>query len=88
MAFVVKIDKSAEAFLMAGWRDVEAFVATKFDPWHQKVELDAVGMPVPYPQHLKLVRIQPRAREALEGLDDLALLVLGRGVFRCEANYA
>lgn len=88
MALVVKIDKSAETFLMAGWRDVEASSAAKFDPRHQEVELDAVGMRVPHPQHLKLVRIEPRASEALEGLDDLALLVLGRGVFCCEADYA
>lgn len=73
---------------MTGRRDVEALLAAKLDPRHQEVELDAVGMRVPHPQHLKLVRIEPWARKALEGLDDLALLIIGWSIFCCEADDA
>lgn len=45
----MKIDKSAETFLMTRRRDVEALLAAKLDPRHQEVELDAMGMRVPHP---------------------------------------
>ncbi|WP_416046598.1 hypothetical protein [Phaeobacter inhibens] len=74
--------------LVARWRDVEALARRQLQARRAEVKLDPAFVAMADPEHLILLRVQPREGQPLEMVHDLGLLVLGRGVTVRKADHA
>ncbi|OAN80791.1 hypothetical protein A8B78_10450 [Jannaschia sp. EhC01] len=88
VALVHHVPKAVISVLIAGRRDVQALTCRQLQARGTEVKLDPTFVAMADPEHLILLRVQPREGQPLKLVHDLGLLVLGRGVAVGKADHA
>lgn len=88
VALIHHVPKTVVGVLVSGRRDVEALARRQFQARRAEVKLDPAFVAMADPEHLILLRVQPREGQPLEPVHDLGLLVLRRVVAVRKADHA
>ena len=88
VALVHHIAQAVEGLLIAGRRNVQTSARGQLQARCAEVKLNAVFVGMPDPEHLILLRVQPREGQPLEVVHDLGLLFFGWGIFCGKADHA
>ncbi|KAA8605070.1 hypothetical protein AL036_20925 [Salipiger aestuarii] len=88
VALVHHITQAVEGVLITGRRDIQAAARGQLQARRAEVKLDPVFVGMSDPEHVILLRVQPREGQTLEVVHDLGLLFLGRGVGGRKADHA
>ncbi|MEP3304694.1 MAG: hypothetical protein ABJO05_22235, partial [Roseibium sp.] len=87
VALVHDIAQAIKGFLIAGRRNVQAASRGQLQARGAEVKLNAVFVDMSDPEHVILLRVQPREGQTFELVHDLGLLFLGRGVLGGKADH-
>jgi len=87
VALVHHVAQAIEGLLIARRRDVQASARGQLQARRAEVKLDAVFVGMSDPEHLILLRVQPREGQTFESVHDLGLLFPGRGFFGGKADH-
>ncbi len=77
VALVHDIPQAVIGVLVARWGDVEALACRQLQARRAEMQLDPAFVAMADPEHLILLRVQPREGQPLEPVHDLGLLILG-----------
>ena len=86
VALVHHVPQAVIGVWIAGWRDVEALARRQLQARSAEVKLDPAFVAMADPEHLILLRVQPREGQPLEPVHDVGLLVLVRIVIVSKAE--
>ncbi|OED46898.1 hypothetical protein AB838_18655 [Rhodobacteraceae bacterium (ex Bugula neritina AB1)] len=78
VALVHHVPQAVIGVLVAGRRDVEALARRQLQARRAEVKLDPAFVAMADPEHLILLRVQPREGQPLEPVHDIGLLILAR----------
>ena len=88
VALVHHVPQAVIGVLIARWGDVVALARRQLQARRAEVKLDPAFVAMADPEHLILLRVQPREGQPFELVHDLGLLVRGRVVGARKADHA